>query len=116
MLTGAPQVVRWFRVSKEISAANHPLHVIEVLGDTAVPNAPNDYIAQLWGLPSVSTTSSVAPPATVSGIVRFSAGAHSSLFNPAPNAAVTEEMQRQTVTYAATAGSTILITDTSVVD
>ena len=98
------------------AAANHPLHVIEVLGDTAVPNAPNDYIAQLWGLPSVSTTSSVAPPATVSGIVRFSAGAHSSLFNPAPNAAVTEEMQGQTVTYAATAGSTILITDTSVVD
>ena len=34
------------------AAANHPLHVIEVLGDTAVPNGPTDYIAQLWGLPS----------------------------------------------------------------
>jgi hypothetical protein len=55
------------------------------------------------------------PPATVSGIVRFTAGGHSSLFNPAINPAVTQEMQRQTVTYAASAGSTILITDTTVV-
>ena len=102
-------------VNYAADARLHPLHVIEVLGDTAVPNAPNDYIASLWQLPSRSTTAAVAPPATVSGIVRFTAGAHSSLFNPAPNAAVTQEMQRQTVTYAATAGSTILITNTAVV-
>jgi pimeloyl-ACP methyl ester carboxylesterase len=93
----------------------HPLHVIEVLGDTAVPNAPNDYIASLWQLPSRSTTAAVAPPGTVSGIVRFRAGVHSSLFNPTPSPAATQEMQRQTVTYAATAGSTILITNTAVV-
>jgi hypothetical protein len=98
------------------AAANHPLHVIEVLGDTAVPNAPNDYIAQLWGLPSRSTTAMAAPPATVSGIVRFRLGVHSSLFNPTPAPAVTTEMQRQTVTYAASAGSVIQITDTSVVN
>jgi len=98
------------------AAANHPLHVIEVLGDTAVPNGPNDYIAQLWGLPAVSSTTAVAPPATVSGIVRFRAGVHSSLFNAAPNAAVTAEMQRQTVTYAATAGSVIQVTNSSVVN
>ena len=35
--------------------------------------------------------------------------------DPAINPAVTQEMQRQTVTYALTAGSTILITNTSVV-
>ena len=98
------------------AAATHPLHVIEVLGDTAVPNAPNDYIASLWGLPSVSTTLAVAPPGTVSGIVRFKAGGHSSLFNPAINAAVTTEMQRQTVTYAASRGSAIQLTNTSVVN
>jgi pimeloyl-ACP methyl ester carboxylesterase len=97
------------------AAATHPIHVIEILGDTAVPNGPTDYIAQLWGLPSVSTTAAAPPPATVEGIVRFTAGAHSSLFNPQPNAAVTQEMQRQTVTYAASAGSQILITNTSVV-
>ena len=97
------------------AALNHPIHVIEVLGDTAIPNRPTDYIAQLWGLPSVSTTSAAAPPATVAGIVRFTAGAHSSLFNPQPNAAVTQEMQRETVTYAASGGSQILISNTSVV-
>jgi hypothetical protein len=98
------------------ASATHALHVIEVLGDTAVPNAPNDYIAQLWGLPSVSTTTAVNPPATVSGIVRFRAGAHSSLFNPGPNAAVTAEMQQQTVVFAATSGSLIRILDSSVVN
>lgn len=98
------------------AAATHPLHVIEILGDTAVPNAPTDYLAQLWGLPSVRTTLATTPPATVSGIVRFRAGGHSSLFNPAINAAVTTEMQRQAVTYAASAGSVIQVTNTSVVN
>jgi pimeloyl-ACP methyl ester carboxylesterase len=98
------------------AAANHALHVIEVLGDTAVPNAPNDYIASLWELPSVSATVAVAPPATTSGIVRFTAGGHSSPFNPAINSAVTTEMQREMVTFAASDGSVIQITDDSVVD
>jgi hypothetical protein len=97
------------------AAASHPLHVIEVLGDTAVPNGPTDYIAGLWQLPSVSATTGVAPPGTVSGIVRFTAGAHSSLFNPQPNPAVTAEMQQQTVFYAASGGSSIRILNPSVV-
>jgi hypothetical protein len=99
------------------AAASHSIHVIEVLGDTAVPNRPTDYIAQLWGLPSVSTTTPPvpAPPATVEGIVRFKAGVHSSLFNPTPNPAVTAEMQQQTVFYAESAGSQIRINNASVV-
>ncbi|HVJ29170.1 MAG TPA: hypothetical protein VNA66_02590, partial [Gammaproteobacteria bacterium] len=99
------------------AAASHSIHAIEVLGDTAVPNRPTDYIAQLWGLPSVSTTTPPvpAPPATVEGIVRFKAGVHSSLFNPTPNPAVTAEMQQQTVYYAASAGSQIRINNASVV-
>jgi pimeloyl-ACP methyl ester carboxylesterase len=98
------------------ATALHPLHVIEVLGDTAVPNAPTDYIASLWGLPSVHTTVAVQPPATTRGIVRFTAGGHSSLFNPAIDPAVTVEMQRETVTYAVSRGSAIQITNTAVVD
>ena len=97
------------------AAATHPLHVIEVLGDTAVPNDSTDHIAELWGLSGVSTTVAVAPPATTSGIVRFTAGGHSSLFNPAIDPATTAEMQRQTITFAASAGSVIQITDGSVV-
>jgi pimeloyl-ACP methyl ester carboxylesterase len=100
-------------VNYAIDAADtHPIHVIEVLGDTAVPNGPTDYIAQLWGLPSVSTTTSGAP---AEGIVRFTAGAHSSLFNPQPSLAVTQEMQQQTVFYAASGGGQIRINNTSVV-
>lgn len=98
------------------ATALHPLHVIEVLGDPAVPNGPTDYIASLWGLPDVHTTVAVAPPGTVRGIVRFNAGGHSSLFNPAIDPAVTAEMQRQTVTYAVSLGSAIQITNTGVVD
>ena len=90
--------------------------LIEILGDTAVPNAPTDYLAQLWGVPSVSTTRATTPPGTVSGIVRFRAGGHASLFNPAINAAVTTEMQRQAVTFAASRGSAIQVTNTSVVN
>ena len=98
------------------AAATHPLHVIEVLGDTTVPNVPTDYIATLWGLPSVHATVAVAPPATTSGIVRFKNAGHSSLFNPAINPAVTTEMQRETVAYAASRGSAIQITNASVVN
>jgi pimeloyl-ACP methyl ester carboxylesterase len=98
------------------AAAAHPLHVIEVLGDTAVPNAPTDYIAQLWGLPTIRTTTTATPPATVSGIVRFRAGAHSSLFNPVPSAAATTEMQQQTVVFAASSGTLLPIFDPSVVN
>ena len=98
------------------AAANHPLHVIEVLGDPAVPNAPTEYIAQLWGLPTISATQTATPPATVSGIVRFRGGAHSSLFNPAPNPAVTQEMQQQTVFFAASGGSAIRINNPSVIN
>jgi pimeloyl-ACP methyl ester carboxylesterase len=97
------------------ATATHPIHVIEILGDTAVPNRPTDYIAQLWGLPSVSVTTSGAP---AKGIVRFKAGAHSSLFNPQPNPTVTAEMQQETVFYAANpggAGTVIRINNTSVV-
>ena len=53
---------------------------------------------------------------TVSGIVRFRGGAHSSLFNPAPNLAVTQEMQQQTVVFAASGGSTIRVNNASVIN
>jgi hypothetical protein len=97
------------------AAANHPLHVIEVLGDTAVPNRPTDYLASLWGLPSVHATTTVALPTTTSGIVRFVGAGHSSLFNPAINAAVTAEMQSETVVFAASRGSALQVTNASVV-
>jgi pimeloyl-ACP methyl ester carboxylesterase len=98
------------------ASTSHPLHVLEVLGDVTVPNAPTEYIAALWNLDGVSTTAAATPPDTVSGIVRFTAGGHSSLLNPAIDPAVTQEMQIQTVTFAASDGSVIAITDESLVE
>ena len=55
--------------------ATHPLHVIEVLGDTAVPNAPDRlHRAALGPAERAARRRPSPPPATVSGIVRFSAG------------------------------------------
>jgi hypothetical protein len=64
----------------------------------------------------VSATVAVTLPATTSGIVRFNAGEHSSFLDPASNPAVTTEMQRQAVVFAASDGSIIQVTDDSILD
>ena len=98
------------------ATASHPIHVIEILGDDRVPNGPTDYIASLWGLADVTAASPVLFDAGgARGIVRFTAGEHSSLLDPTPAPLVTAEMQAQMVTFAVTGGTTIAITDTSVV-
>lgn len=95
------------------AAANHPIHVIEVLGDTAVTPNLTDNLAAVMNLADVSQT--LVDGGGARGIVRFTSGGHSSLFNPTIDIAVTTEMQRQAVTFAATGGTTILITDATVV-
>jgi pimeloyl-ACP methyl ester carboxylesterase len=95
------------------AAANHPLHVIEILGDTAVTPALTDKVAELMGVADVSQSAFDA--AGLRGIVRFTAGGHSSLFNPAIDIAVTIEMQTQTVTFAASGGTSIPIGDPTLV-
>jgi len=94
----------------------HPIHVLEVLGDDRVPNGPTDFIASLWGLADVTAAAPVLFDAGgARGIVRFTSGVHSSLLDPTPARAVTEEMQTQMVTFAASNGTLIEITNTSVV-
>jgi hypothetical protein len=89
------------------AVAAQPLHVIEVLDDTAVPPALTDTLAALMGLADISRTTNDA--GGVRGIVRFTAGGHSSLFNPAIDPAVTAEMQSQAVTFAVSGGTSIVI-------
>jgi len=96
------------------AAAAHPVHVIEILGDTAVPTSLTDNVARVMGLADISTTT--VDGAGVRGIVRFNAGGHSSMFNPAIDLAVTQEMQTQAVTFAATQGTTLLISNTDIVE
>ncbi len=95
------------------TAAKYPIHVIEVLGDQSVPPSLSDGIAALMGLDDISTTT--VDPAGIRGIVRFTAGAHSSLFDPSADLGVTIEMQTETVTFAASGGSTLPINNPELV-
>ncbi|OED42299.1 hypothetical protein AB833_06495 [Chromatiales bacterium (ex Bugula neritina AB1)] len=99
-----------------MAAQNSPVHLIEVLGDTTVNNvvegaplAGTEALIRVMGLPSVSQDT------TESGVVRFTAGGHGSLISPDPSVAAFTEMQTQTATFAASSGTLIDITDTSVV-
>lgn len=91
----------------------HPLHVFEIVGDNRVPNGPTDIIAGLWGLEDVSAT--LVDAGGARGIVRILDAGHTSLLDPTVNGAATIEMQTQMATFAATNGTTILITNTDVV-
>ncbi|WP_026375063.1 VolA/Pla-1 family phospholipase [Aestuariibacter salexigens] len=95
--------------------ANLPDQVIPVA--TQLPNAGQHALARNIGLEQVvSSTPGTGPGAdTVSGQVRFNAGAHGSSLSPASSAAVTTEMQRQIATYIATGGRYIQISNPDVV-
>ena len=92
------------------------MHMIEVLDDMVIPNsvatAPlsgTEPLARQLGLTQIVETS------TTGGLVKFSVGDHSSILSPAANTAATVEMQTQTATFAATQGTLLPITDSSVI-
>ncbi|MGI9258805.1 MAG: hypothetical protein ACR2QQ_08215 [Gammaproteobacteria bacterium] len=95
------------------AAARHSIHLIEIVGDESVPNGLTATIAALMGIGRVNTTT--INPTGASGLTSLAGGEHSSPFNPIPNLAVTVEAQTQMVTYAASGGTTLLITNPSVV-
>jgi Pla-1/cef family extracellular lipase len=77
---------------------------------TSLPLTGGQPLADIMMLPKVSTS------AQGSGVVRFISGGHSSLLNPAINAATTLEMQSQVALFIATGGANIVISDTSVIE
>jgi hypothetical protein len=95
------------------AAQNHPIHVVEVLSDTAVPATLTENVARLMGLTSVHVPGT-ANPTGVRGIVRFTEGVHSSMFNPV-NRVVTTEMQTEAVVFALTGGTQLPVTEAAVV-
>ena len=95
------------------AAGNHPIHVVGSVLDTSVPMTLINNVADVMGLSDISTTTVDA--GGVRGIVRFLEGGHGAIFNPLDNLAVTTEMQTQAVTFAVTGGTTILITNSSIV-
>ena len=94
------------------AAANHPIHLIGVRGDTSVPVSLVDNVAGIMGLADITGTT--VDPSGVRGIVRFNRGVHSSILNPV-DLAVTLEMQTQTVTFAASGGTMIPIGNSEIV-
>ena len=104
-----------------------PVHMMTVVGDggsenlsdqvipisTALPLAGQLPLANTIGLEQVSTTITSSTP--VSGLVLFNSGAHASSLNPASNAAVTAEMQKEVAGYIASDARVIQISDDSVI-
>ena len=103
-----------------LTAANNNILFHEVLGDqvitNTVPGAPlsgTEPIIAAMGLPAISSTT--ANPEGLDGVVRFTAGDHGSLLDPTASFAATVEMQSQMASMVVTAGTTVVVTDTSVV-
>ncbi len=110
------------------AASLHPVHLMEVVGgsagslpDQVIPNqvatAPlsgTEPMARLMGLDPVTATVGNGS-SDVSGLVRFIAGDHGSILNPAADVNTTVEMQTQTANFMASGGKLLKITDTSVI-
>jgi len=92
----------------------------EVLGDLVIPNfVPTNPLAgtepmfALMGLTGIDSTTVV--PSGVHAAVRFIAGSHSSFLDPSIDPAVTFEMQGEMASMTSTDGTTVVITDPSVI-
>lgn len=103
-----------------ITTATNNVLFHEVIGDVVIPNAvagaplsgTEPLIAEM-GLTVISSTTSNADGVDVA--VRFTEGDHGSILSPAASLAATVEMQTQMASMLATGGTTVVVTDESVV-
>jgi len=118
------------------AAANHPIHLFQVVDDAVVPNSATALMADEMGLTTATTDTMTdvsgvgAGPyvlvdlAGVRGFVRFTEGDHGSFLNPAASLAATQEMQAEMAVFhggyaglgLAADGQSLLIQDQTVVD
>ncbi len=101
-------------------SAQQPVHLIQVVGDTVVPNNSTQRLVTAGNLRQI-TTPGPNPVGPTEGVwVNFTEGSHGSLFDPTASPAATVEMQKQTVGFAASAvlpgGPFVVVEDTSVVE
>lgn len=82
-------------------------------GTVPAPLSGTDPLAAYLGLTPTNTSTSGTD---LKHIVRFTAGDHASILNPAANATVTTVMQSAIATFFATDGGTLTISDPSVVE
>ncbi len=100
------------------AVALRPYHLIQIVGggavlpDQVVPNSATQRLIVAAAIPKVSTAGANA---VSRGYVNFIAGDHGSILSPAASLAATVEIQRQIVTFAASDGTTILISNPAVI-
>jgi hypothetical protein len=110
-------------VNHIFAAQNHlPLHVLEVQGDTVVPNNATERLIAAGGLEKPRLISPNPNPvgAGSGAYTLFSQGSHGTLFDPTASLAATVEMQTEVVKFAVSAvdpdGPYVFLTDTAVLD
>jgi hypothetical protein len=92
----------------------------EVIGDTVVPNsvpgAPlsgTEPLIRVLGLETIVATTT--DPDGIRGAVRFIEGNHGSLLDPSASRDATVEMQGQMASMLVSGGTTVVVSDTSVI-
>lgn len=108
------------------AAAQHPIHMIEVVGDgtaanppdQVVPNSATDVLIAEMGITTpISTVGLNAVAAGAPTLAQFTAGDHGSLLQPAASnatqLAITTEMQSEMVSLFGTGGAAVAVTDNS---
>lgn len=134
---GTPDYDRFFGAAQQVVDSVDPINygfasltdailLHEVLGDLVVPNAVpgaplsgTEPLIRVLGLDTIVETT--VDPDGIRGAVRFLEGSHSSLLvadsHIDPNAVqdVTVEMHRQMASMIASGGTTVIVTDTSVI-
>ncbi len=100
---------------------NNSVLVHQVNGDSVVPNsvpgAPlsgTEPMIRAMGLDAITETT--IDPAGIRGAVRFTEGSHGSLLDPTASPAVTAEMQGQAASLVDSGGTTVVVTNTSVIE
>jgi Pla-1/cef family extracellular lipase len=121
-VTDSSDPVNYFATLSE----NTPVHMMTVVGDGTDANKPDQVIpvttslplsgqlplAQLMQLESIVSTKTGN---AISGLVKFSQGAHASSLSPASSPATTAEMQTQVATYLGSKATVLPITNTDVI-
>ncbi len=102
-------------------ASNLPDQVIPInvmadapAGTVPAPLSGTDPLAALLGLTRFSSTAT--PGGKQLAQIRFTAGGHASLLDPAENVTATNVMQSAAVTFLESGGTTVSISDTSIVE
>jgi pimeloyl-ACP methyl ester carboxylesterase len=101
-----------------LASANHPIHLIQVVGSTTsppdqvVPNSATQRLIAAGGLTQVHPPGAAGTMA-LHGFVNFTAGAHGSILDPTTSPAATREMQTEAIVFALSAGTQLPVSATA---